>query len=93
MTDWRSESQMIETMGFYLGQVKDTLNIFDNCVCDEMAATFRNTRDPYAHHFEDMYQMFRSLLHISISRIDQIATECSNYAEQILGASRKANVQ
>lgn len=91
MIDFGDTSQLFETVAVDLGQVADTLHIFDECVCDEMALSFSHTEDPHAHHFEDIYDTFRSLLMVSISRIAQIAEDCNGYSDQILEVRKKVN--
>ena len=89
MSDWGSEIQFIETIGIWLEQVRDSLVVFDETVCGEMAAAFANTEDPYAHHIEDRYYFLRSVLNLSIARVEQIAEECNSYSGQLLEAQRE----
>lgn len=84
-------AQMLEQVYISLGHVANALNIFDDCVGDELATLVELTEDPYAHHFENLYNSFRSVLLISIDRIDQIGERCNDYSSRLCIQKREAN--
>lgn len=79
MFDKMDTAQSVEYIGIMLREVVDALNVFSDCVHDEFTTMAGVIPEPIANHYMGEYNVYSSVLSLSIYKLEQIAAECEKF--------------
>lgn len=91
MSEFISVYQIMEGAGIMLSEVVDALNVFSDCVDDELYNMRGFIPDKQLEHIRGMYNMNASVLNLAVYRIESIKRDLTEQAERLRRCEKPAS--